>query len=451
LACYIAPDRDDQGIAWAQLVANSLIPAGVQVDARELPYPHEKKHGGDIGRLWQEYTRSQPFETYLLSLPATQLAATNKIKGKETSKDYIIPLHYKLEIARALGVENYNGKGYSKNIVCPFHEDKTPSAALHRELGLHCFKCGWKLWKELAAVFGLAWETSTPEPIYRELALGDELLQAMIKAGYSALAFTLEKAYRAGYTPKQQITIQRLVSLGIPTWRARKAFAQMEGREADKRKQNKRALRGKRESVFCGELTAFFLFHEEELILHKNGARGRRAKVKVLPDPDDLAKVFGVNVTRYSEIRHRSNIADWRAEVYALPIDKNPGTHPRKELCKPLGISSTTGRAYDKRAGVIVTPNEKRVELKSAAELPNRPELKATWLETEEVITDKNGHDRFKQFAATKMGYMRALKSVSKHGGSIWMVKRLANDYRRSKEWKNQKHKILGGSQDDTP
>jgi hypothetical protein len=140
--------------------------------------------------------------------------------------------------------------------------------------------------------------------------------------------------------------------------------------------------------------------------------------VKLLPNPEDLALLFGVKVTGYSRIAEKPNLADWRAEVYALQIDRDPGTYARIELCKPLGISMTTGRSYDKRARVIVTPNEKRVELKSADALPDKPQLKATWLAT----------DNGRRFSATKEGYLRALK----YGGRVWMVKQLANTYKRA-------------------
>jgi hypothetical protein len=433
LVCHIAPDRDNAGLTWAQLVANKLIPAGIQVYARELPYPHEKKNGGDIGRLWQEYNIAQSFERFLLTLPVTKLQVKNEVKRKKAQRDYIIPEDRKARIARALGITSYNQKGYSKNITCPFHDDTKPSAALHREFGLHCFREDkWYRWRDLADVIGMKWETTIPVPLYREIALGDELIQEMVKAGYSTLAFVLETAYRAGWMPKQEITIQSLCTLGMPTWRARKAFAQMDGREADKRK------RDLANRSFCGELASFFLLHKEGTELNKNSKRGRREgrprRTKVLPHPDDLARLFDVKVTRYTKIAEKPNIADWRAEVYALPIDRDPGSYPRRELCRPLGISATTGRAYDKRACVTVTPNVKRVELKSADGLPDTPVLKGTWLETEEVIMNKKGKEKFRQFTATKLGYSRALKNAKEHGGSVWLVKSLANDYERRKE-----------------
>ncbi|MGB8980584.1 MAG: hypothetical protein WCC12_01795, partial [Anaerolineales bacterium] len=93
--------------------------------------------------------------------------------------------------------------------------------------------------------------------------------------------------------------------------------------------------------------------------------------------------------------------------------------YPRGELCKPLGISAVTARIYDKRAGVLVTMKYSRRQLHNADDLPCYPELKATWLETED------GH----RFVATKAGYTRAMK----HGGRVWKVKQLANDYRRER------------------
>ena len=159
LACHIAPDRDHQGAAWAQLVANKLAPADIQVYAHELPYPLQQKHGGDIGQLWQEYSHPEPFEKYLLQLPVTVLRPTNEIKKEKPARNYVISEDLRSRIASALGVSSYGSDGYSKKIPCPFHDDDNPSAGLHREYGLHCFTEGkWFRWRDLAAVVGVSWK-----------------------------------------------------------------------------------------------------------------------------------------------------------------------------------------------------------------------------------------------------------------------------------------------------
>lgn len=428
-ACHIAPDRDEQGTAWSHLVANELSPRGIEVYTYELPYPHQSKRGADIGRLWQEFSRSQSFKSYLLNLPSTELFAQQEIKKKKIIDALSQSDDCKMQIAHALGVTSYNEKGYSKKLICPFHEDSNPSAALHRVFGLHCFKCGWIGWKKLAERLQLEWIPTLPLRTASKIGLGDELIQAMIKSGLSVLAHVLETMYRAGWKPGQRFTIKNLVALGVPYKRARKAFAQMDGKERDRRGTN-----GKKQKLtFCPILAPFFFTSQEEANLGKKVGH-RPAKVKILPNPGELTRAFRVQVNHFSEITLKQNLADWRAEVYALSIDLEPGTYPRKQLCRPLGIAPGTARTYDKRAGISVTPNIERTELKSAVALPETPNPKATWLETEEVVTDKKGREKFRQFAATKTGFARALKSAARTGGSIWLVRQLANDYRRNKK-----------------
>jgi hypothetical protein len=418
LVCHIAPDRDDQGVAWAQLVAEKLTTAGIQVIAHELPFPQTKKSGGDIGKLWQGYTRLGPLEYYLFSLPASVVKPKIAVSQKP-QKEYVIPNDIKDEIARALGVSRFNSKGYSEKLSCLFHNDRNPSAALHRDFGLHCFTCNrWYRWKDLAEKLGLIWRNTAPTGD-QGIGLGDELIQAMIQRGADALAYTLETMYRAGWKPGQSFTVKSLIALGIPERRARKAIAQTEGHGYDLRKQNSRGRKGKRKENTYGELTPFFFTPKEELILNKK-SRGQPEKVKRLPHPPDLARALGLTVTRYSPVTMKQNLADWRAEIYALPIDRDPGSYPRKELCQPLGISTTTAQAYDKRAQLTVTPKTDRKAIESADSLPDTPELKATWLETADAW----------HFAATKAGYERAAKHAN--GGKVYKVKQLANEYRRT-------------------
>lgn len=417
LACHVAPDRDEAGQRWAQLVADKLTPAGIEVYARELPFPHTEKHGGDIGLLWQQYSQARPFERYLLSLPVTQLKPSAPAIAKPRA-DYEISGDRKADIARALGVFEFGNDGYSKPIKCPFHDDHTPSAGLHKEFGLHCFTEGkWYRWKDLSEILGLEWQTTTAAPVYH-LTLGREVAQALVRLGASALANTLNACYAAGWQPGQRFTIKDLTAL-VPQWRARKAFSQMAGEGLDLRKQNARGKRGKRIENMYWELTPLFFTSKEALILNKYypGQPAKRAK---LPSPAELERALNVKATDYEPIAHRDNLADWRAEVYARPIDADPGSWPRQELCKPLGISTTTAQAYDRRAGVTVmhktTP---RQALENDAALPDTPILKAAWLETEDG----------RRFSATKAGYARACQHAK--GGRVFMVKQLANEYHR--------------------
>jgi hypothetical protein len=416
--CHIAPDRDDQGTIWAQLVADRLIPAGIAVFSYELPFPHQKNHGGDLCRLWQEYDRDQPFEQYLMRLPLFGLQSRVK-QLTESKSNFEIPQEVRTNIAFLLGVKQFQENIYSKPILCPFHDDKKPSAGLHREFGLHCFKCGWIRWKDLAEYFGLSWTISPVVELVSEVALGDELRYAMIQAGCSSLAYALESMYRAGWQIGQKFTEKDINGL-VSRRCARRAFVQMEGLGEDKRVHNKgRGAKGKeRERPLCTDLTPFFLLQQEALILNK-----KSILTATLPDPKDLARACGVTVTRYTPVELKQNLTDWRAEVYAIPIDRDPGSYPRKELCRHLGISTTTAQTYDKRAGVTVTQKKSiPILVESPHELPDIPTQRAAWLETEDQ----------KKFSATKAGFERAQKHAP--DSKIYKVRQLANLYQRDRQ-----------------
>ena len=67
-----------------------------------------------------------------------------------------------------LGVEEFNRKGFSKNLRCilPHHEDKEPSAAWHKSGFYKCFGCGAVLnAKDCAEVLGIDWRSLLiPQP-----------------------------------------------------------------------------------------------------------------------------------------------------------------------------------------------------------------------------------------------------------------------------------------------
>ena len=65
-----------------------------------------------------------------------------------------------IRIALDIDLDDFNRKGFSKNFRClnPHHEDKTPSAAWHKDGFYKCFGCGEELnAKEMAERLGIDW------------------------------------------------------------------------------------------------------------------------------------------------------------------------------------------------------------------------------------------------------------------------------------------------------
>ena len=73
-----------------------------------------------------------------------------------------------IRIALGVGVEDFNRKGFSKNFRClnPHHEDKTPSAAWHKDGFYKCFGCGETLnAKHMAERLDIDWRALLrPQP-----------------------------------------------------------------------------------------------------------------------------------------------------------------------------------------------------------------------------------------------------------------------------------------------
>ena len=73
-----------------------------------------------------------------------------------------------IRIAIGIGLDDFNRKGFSKNFRClnPHHEDKTPSAAWHKDGFYKCFGCGEELnAKEMAERLDIDWRALIrPQP-----------------------------------------------------------------------------------------------------------------------------------------------------------------------------------------------------------------------------------------------------------------------------------------------
>ncbi len=443
LVCYIAPDKDKAGQRWAQRVTDKLKPAGVDVVIRDLP--DTLGEGADIGKAWQAYTGRRAFLSWLLDLPSRRLETTKptqqpkpEIKKKNNNSEII------QQIIQTLGVYSFNAKGYSVKangkalkIHCPHperhkHGDKTPSAGLHREFGVHCFSCGaWYGWRDIAQTLGIDWKGNftQPTPAPEREMLSEETISGLIAAGYSVLAHAVTVMYAAGWAGGEAYHLSQLAKL-INRKRAYKAYEQMQGRGADKRKGNTRPSKNPTaKQIPMDELSPriipFFSLcnlrvnsgtkiPEGQETKEKKEKKGRPSKAFRLAKSAELAGLFGNLAHHYSEIPDKKNLADWRAEVQAARIDREPGQYSRKALRAPLKISTSTTRTYNKRAGVNERRNYDRVIITSADLIP-------------EDVKGYLENDRGDKFQASPTGYEYAIRK----GGNIYLVKYLANTYWR--------------------
>lgn len=162
---YVVPDRDESGLKWAIKVRDALIGSDVILTTLALPYPLESSKGKDVNDFWCESDRNK--DAFFLNLtdlqewtlPEPEPPAPPTIFNWSGGQDDIPPL-LKAEIRQRLGVhEVFNNEGWSrKNVRCPFHDDKDPSATWNDEKGiLHCHAgCGKTyLVKDLCEFYGL--------------------------------------------------------------------------------------------------------------------------------------------------------------------------------------------------------------------------------------------------------------------------------------------------------
>lgn len=52
---------------------------------------------------------------------------------------------YDIERAKSVPIESFyqSPKRNGRNIICPFHNEKTPSMKINTNNSAHCFGCGW--------------------------------------------------------------------------------------------------------------------------------------------------------------------------------------------------------------------------------------------------------------------------------------------------------------------
>lgn len=166
-AVHIAPDRDRTGILFAQKLRQTLDDAGIPLSIRALPFPPDSK--ADIGRLLQTVGAAR-LRAALEGLPPLALPVEEPRppapRPAPPLPDYA-DLYERwcveeVEAAalRAWHVTPPDGKGFSKNFRCPFHDDQHPSAGWNYHThGVHCFACGSHDTHEVAEALGVrTWE-----------------------------------------------------------------------------------------------------------------------------------------------------------------------------------------------------------------------------------------------------------------------------------------------------
>jgi hypothetical protein len=341
------------------------------------------------------------------------------------------------DIIRTLGVDRFKVNGFSvKPVHCLFHEDKTPSAQLHREKGLYCFTCGQMFtWKQLAGELGIPWTVSQVEtPIIGDfIGMSRAERRAFIKAGFTNLARVLDVTIDRELGG-QLFTLRELNKIlsGIVSTRCTwDAFNQLRG----KRLLNKRG----------GEyLTLFFLSYSSQ---HKEGKesvkysphrktggkKGNPAVYARIPTPQEIqAAVKVAPDVHYGMTRKEiASAAEYRAACMADVVNRRPGKYTRDQHAKPLGISYPTIKVYCDRAGIIRTPQPPKLTELTPEDVLQLPEnhnalklaIRQKKVKAGEFMQDERGI----KHELTQAG---AKQAATMGGGKLYRAAYLASDYK---------------------
>jgi hypothetical protein len=406
----LAPDLDDTGNVWAGKVTQRLKGCDIALDARQLP--HNLGPKGDLGKAWQEYQGSVPFEEWLLSLPrleTTPQASPEKTSHLEHSRHESVPAGYNEMVIKALGVERFKSDGNSReNVHCPFHNDIIPSASLHREKGLYCHTCGRSyLWQEIGIHLGIGtikeWRLSQPASMPCQLST--ETREALIRRKLTNISRVFDALYIASWKPGREFAIKEAAAVCKPFGISIKTLYKISNRN------NK---------SFSPFFPTTMGLKKKEVNSGKKSCPRRGFR---LLSPGEVNSLVGMDDNHWQHYDPIStgalgNVTDYRADVHAAMIRRRPGNYPRKFLADRLGVGPKTTRAYDELADLEVIPNYHKTKLSmdEAATLPDdRKEMPGNvWLES-------NG----KKFAPTKDGALRAFQE----GHTVYKIEQLANYY----------------------
>ena len=356
----IAPDQDATGKTFAVKVKAALWGSTIELTCYQLPA--KLGEGGDIGKAWQAYSEREPFLYWLMRLP--------QIEVKEPAPTHTTPApvyfgedplsEIKQAITAALGVDRFGADNFSiDNILCRFHDDKHPSASLHRENGLYCHACGdWYTWKQIAAELGIVWPfestvTLTALPV-GIIGMSREARRVFISAGLTNLSRALDVLLDAGRGGEvmtlAEFTASVLPALTVET--ARVTFKHLRGMNLPTKP---------RGSFGCVFSFLNSLQHKEGKKVTRNSKRGRaegRPQARAtIPTESQVNQALGIVPSHYYGMTPEviGNAKQYRAACMADVIRRKPGKHARKQLAEPLGISYPTIKAYCEVAGIIRT------------------------------------------------------------------------------------------------
>ena len=170
---HLVPDRDRTGMRFVINVSWAVSHTSIRVIMHRLPFPPRSK--GDVGRLLVEVGASRLLTT-LKQLPAyeavfepfnadEQPALVQQALPDPPSEDDDLYEQWCIEVVELAAIRTWaisppDSKGFSKNFLCPFHDDRHPSAGWSYEThSIHCFACGYHDTHEVAKLLGTpSWE-----------------------------------------------------------------------------------------------------------------------------------------------------------------------------------------------------------------------------------------------------------------------------------------------------
>lgn len=440
---YIAPDKDKTGARWADKLATTLQDTGIDLVVRALP--DDLGDSGDIGKAWQAYTKRQPFERYLLSLPthAVTVQPPQIQTVVYTSDMGEVSAESKALICDRLGVTGWKSNGWARNLVsCPdkvhhTHGDKNPSMSIGKH-GAKCLTSGnFYLWRDLAELLGLgkvtietAYTSTLTAPVITAAGLSVEAQTEFISMGASSLARLLCVLFEQGRMGTDIVTKDaQAVCKGILSAHAvRRGLLQAEGRDLDKTGTAK--MKSKRENgriPFFGTLYHLF-FSPNDVTKHKKKVGHRQSKLYHIPAPKEISEALGIQDKTYQVIAAGKvkSAPKYKAEIMAVMPRRKAGQYARKQLAQGLCHPNTT-RSYAKLAGLKTTPVIKRedvtaerlesLKIELPKKLPNRPKIYKFF-----EVTPGG-----KQYQHTQAGLHEALKAA--RDGVIFECIREANHY----------------------
>ena len=442
---YIAPDLDPAGERWARKIAAALEGSPIELDCRALPADLGAK--GDIGKAWQQYNKLMPFERWLTGLnryypepEKIDLIAQPTTGGEKP----VIPEDYRLEIIALFGVGMFGSNGFAikpngkaKNLYCPFHSDKHPSASMHQFKGLYCHTEGtWYSWQKLGEKIGLGsiaeWREARTYATNSQ-QLTTELRETLINIGATCAARVIDLLYSLGWKAGRifsRAEAAQALAGKVSSWTLRAALEPASAKDKD-------TIKSK--NIYCGIFPPF-IFTTNTMEKSLNKSKGRPSKLYIMPSLSQIAQALGSKIGSHNDTIKPEKLtkqADYRAEVYAALPRRKAGTYARKTLSQRIGITTRTAQNYDKRAALLVTERFKKepVLLENIAEMQGQPEAdkkRNTWLENGETITAGKRAGKPLRFPASVEGYERAL--ANSPTGKVWLVIQLTNHYQAGHE-----------------